>query len=46
MRASYVHADITGERNFRRLPQADTQRRLLYELSQVALLKHSGLIGS
>jgi hypothetical protein len=33
MQASYVYAVITGERNYRRLPQADTQRRLLYELS-------------
>jgi hypothetical protein len=33
MQASNVHAAITGERNYRRLPQADTQRRLLCELS-------------
>jgi len=45
MQASYVHAVITGERNYRRLPQADTQRHLLHELISVALLKHSGLIG-
>ena len=33
MQASCVHAVITEERIYRRLPQADTQRRLLYELS-------------
>jgi hypothetical protein len=46
MQASYVHAVVTGERNYRRLSQADNQRRLLYEPSYVTLLKHAGLICS